>query len=329
MKILIIGGTRFVGRHLVEAALARGHQVTLFNRGQTNPGAFPEIETILGDRETGLEKLAGRGWDAVVDTCGYYPRVVNLSAQALKDSVGQYVFISSVSVYADFDTVGLDEEYPLGTTEDETIEEFSGETYGPLKVLCEKVVGEAFPAGALIIRPGLIVGPYDPTDRFTYWPVRVARGGKVLAPVGPDELTQFIHARDLADFTVRCIERRTTGVFNTVGPDEPCQFGELLEACKRVSGSDAEFVWASEEFIAGHQVAPWMELTVWVSSADGKGMLQVSNARARANGLKFKSTEEVVRDTLEWARSRPADHEMRAGLNAEREAELLETLSGK
>jgi 2'-hydroxyisoflavone reductase len=328
MKVLIIGGTRFVGRHLVEAALARGHRVTLFNRGQTNPGVFPELETILGDRETDLEKLAGHHWDAVVDTCGYYPRVVGLSAQALKGSVDQYVFISTVSVYADFDRVGIDEDYRLGTIEDETVEEFSGGTYGPLKVLCEKAVGEAFPEGMLIIRPGLIVGPYDPTDRFTYWPVRVARGGKVLAPVGPDEPTQFIHARDLADFIFRCIEAKTTGIFNVVGPEEPCPIGELLGTCKRVSGSDAEFVWASEEFIAEQEVAPWMELTVWVSAADGKGMLQVSNARARAAGLRFKSTEEVVRETLEWAKSRPVEHEMRAGLKAEREAELLEALSG-
>jgi len=329
MKVLIIGGTRFVGRHLVEAALARGHQVTLFNRGQSNPGVFPDIETVFGDRETDLGKLAGRRWDAVVDTCGYYPRVVGLSAQGLKDSVDQYVFISSISAYADFDVVGMDEGYTLGTIEDETVEEITEESYGPLKALCEKTVQDAFPQGALIIRPGLIVGPYDPTDRFTYWPIRVARGGKVLSPVGPDEPTQFIHACDLADFTIRCIEGKTTGVFNAVGPREPCPFGELLETCKRVSGSDAEFVWASEEFITEHEVAPWMELTVWVSSADGKGMLQVSNARACAAGLKFESTEEIVRETLEWARSRPADYEMRAGLKAEREAELLGLLAGK
>lgn len=329
MKILIIGGTRFVGRHLVESALSRGHQVTLFNRGKSNPGLFPELETLIGDRERDLEKLGGRVWDAVVDTCGYYPRVVGLSAQALRGCVNQYVFISTVAVYADLERVGIDEDYPLGTTEDETVEQITGETYGPLKVLCEQAVQQAFPAGALIIRPGLIVGPHDPTDRFTYWTLRVARGGKVLAPVGPDELTQFIHARDLADFTLTCIEEKTTGVFNAVGPDDPCPMGELLGTCKRVSGSDAEFVWVSEEFIAAHQVAPWMELTVWVSTADGKGMLQVSNARARAAGLRFKSTREVVRETLEWARSRPADHEMRAGLKPEREAELLELLSGK
>jgi len=329
MNILIIGGTRFVGRHLVEAALARGHQVTLFNRGQSNPGVFPDIETVLGDRETDLRKLGGRLWDAVVDTCGYFPRLVKLSAEALKDSVGNYVFISSISAYADFDAIGIDEDYTLGTIGDETIEEITEESYGPLKVLCEEAVQEAFPAGTLILRPGLIVGPFDPTDRFTYWPVRVARGGKVLAPVGPDELTQFIHARDLADFTIRCIEGKATGVFNAVGPGEPCPFGELLETCKRGSGSDAEFVWASEEFIAEHEVAPWMELTAWVSTADGKGMLQVSNAKARAAGLKFKSTEEVVRETLEWARSRPTDYKMRAGLKAGREAELLEALSEK
>ncbi len=329
MNVLIIGGTRFVGRHLVEAALERGHQVTLFNRGQTNPSVFPNVETVLGDRETDLEKLDGRRWDAVVDTCGYYPRVVGLSAQALKGSVDQYVFISSISVYADFERVGIDEDYSLGRTEDETVEEFSGETYGPLKALCEKAVQEAFPSRALIIRPGLIVGPHDPTDRFTYWPLRVARGGKVLAPVGPGEPAQFIHARDLADFTIESIEGQTTGVFNAVGPDDPCPIGELLETCKRVSGSDAEFVWVSEEFIAKHEVAPWMELTVWVSGADGKGMLQVSNARACAAGLRFRSTEEVVRETLEWARSRPVGYEMRAGLKAEREAQLLGLLSEK
>jgi len=329
MKVLIIGGTRFVGRHLVEAALARGHRVTLFNRGQTNPGVFTGLETIRGDRETDLEKLGGRRWDAAVDTCGYYPRVVGLSAQALKGCVDQYVFISTISVYADFERVGIDEDYRLGMLEDETVEEFSGGTYGPLKVLCEKNVGEGFPGGALILRPGLIVGPHDPTDRFTYWPVRVARGGRVLAPVGPDEPAQFIHARDLADFTVRCIEEKIIGVFNIVGPEEPCPIGELLETCKQASGSDAEFVWASEEFIAEHEVAPWMELPVWVPTSDGKGMLQVSNARACAAGLRFKSTEQVVRETLEWAKSRPGDHEMRAGLNAEREVELLEALSGE
>ena len=326
MNILIIGGTRFLGRHLVESALGRGHRVTLFNRGQTNPGLFPQVETILGDRETDLGRLAGRRWEAVIDTCGYFPRLVKLSAEALKDAVAQYVFISTVSVYADFDVVGIDEDYHLGAIEDETIEDIGEGRYGPLKALCEKAVQEVFPASALIIRPGLIVGPHDHTDRFTYWPVRVARGGQVLAPVGPDEPTQFIHARDLADFTLKCIEEKATGVFNAVGPQQPCPLGELLETCKQVSGGDAEFVWASAEFIAEHNVAPWTELPLWIPESEGRGFSRISNARALASGLEFKSTGEIVRDILDWASSRPADYEMRAGLQPEREAEFLKKL---
>jgi 2'-hydroxyisoflavone reductase len=326
MKILIIGGTRFAGRHLVESALERGHELTLFHRGRTNPGLFPQVETIPGDRETDLDKLKGRRWDAVIDTCGYFPRLVRHSAQALKESLAQYVFISTVSVYADYDAIGIDENYALATMDDETVEEITETTYGPLKVLCEQVVQETYPAGALILRPGLIAGPYDHTDRFTYWPVRVARGGNVLAPVGPDESTQFIHARDLADFAIQCIEEKSTGVFNLVGPKEPCPFGELLETCKQVSGSDANFIWASAEFIAENNIAPWSELPLWVPESEGRGFSRVSNARARAAGLTFKPTEEIVRKTLVWARSRPADYELRAGLKPEREAELLKKL---
>lgn len=185
MKILIIGGTRFLGRHLVEEALARSHEITLFNRGRSNPALFPQLETILGDRERDLEKLtqAGRTWDAVIDTSGYLPRLVRLSASVLEKSVRRYVFISSISVYENFREIGIDESYPVGKMEDETVEEITGESYGPLKALCEKAVQEVFGGErALIVRPGLIVGPHDPTDRFTYWPVRVARGGDVLAP---------------------------------------------------------------------------------------------------------------------------------------------------
>lgn len=326
MNILIIGGTRFLGRHLVEAALARGHQLTLFNRGQTNPDVFPEVETILGDREIDLEKLEGRQWDAVVDTCGYFPRVVGLSANALKDSVANYTFISSVSVYADFDVFGIDEDYPLARMEDETVEEITGETYGALKALCERTVEEIYPAGALILRPGVIVGPYDHMDRFTYWVLRVARGGDVLAPVGPGESVQFIHARDLADFAINCIEEKNTGAFNLVGPEKPRPLGKLLETCKRVSGSDANFVWASEAFIEEHDIAPWSEFPLWVPESESRGLSMVSNARAQAAGLEFKPIEEIVSETLEWARTRPSDYEMRAGLKPEREAELLKKL---
>ncbi len=326
MNILIIGGTRFVGRHLVEAALEREHQITLFNRGKSNPDVFPEVETIIGDRESDLAKLDGPRWDAVIDTCGYYPRIVGLSAQALKESVGQYVFISTVSVYADFEAVGMDEDYPLGTIEDETVEEITGGTYGPLKVLCEKAVQETYGERALIIRPGLIVGPYDPTDRFTYWPLRIARGGKVLTPVGVDEPTQFIHARDLADFTLKLVEEKASGVYNAVGPAQPCPLGELLETCKKVSDSDAEFIWASEDFIIEKKIAPWTEFTLWIPESEGGGMSRISNERAKAAGLKFRSTEQVVRETLAWAQTRPADYEMKAGLKPEREVVLLKLM---
>src|SRR5262245_53013995 len=194
MKILIIGGTRFLGRHLVDAALARGHEVTLFNRGKSNPDLFLTIETILGDREHDLNKLTqvGREWDAVIDTSGYVPRIVRLSAQSLERSVKRYVFISSISVYADFKKIGIDENDPVGKIEDESFEEITGESYGPLKALCEKAVQEIYKDRALVIRPGLIVGPNDSTDRFTYWPVRVARGGDVLAPEKPDAPIQVV-----------------------------------------------------------------------------------------------------------------------------------------
>lgn len=324
MNILMIGGTRFVGRHLVEAALDRGYEITIFHRGKTNPGLFPQSEEIFGDRATDLDKLAGRRWDAVIDTSGYLPRVVRLSAQALKDRVSQYIYISTISVYADFDVAGLDEDYRLATMEDESVEQVTDTTYGPLKVLCENVVQEIYPERALILRPGVVVGPYDYTDRFTSWPARVARGGKLLAPVGPQALVQFIYARDLANFALNCIEEKTTGVFNVVGLEDPGTFGKLIETSQQVSGSDAEVVWVSEEFIQEQGIASWSEFPLWVPESEGDGFSRVSNARAKAAGLEFTPTEEIVRETLRWAHSRPADYEMKAGLKPKREAELLE-----
>ena len=247
MKILLIGGTRFLGRHPVTSARARGHEITLFNRGKTNPDLFSRVKTIRGDREKDLDQLSGQ-WDAVIDTCGYVPRVVNLSAEALKERVQQYVFISSISVYSDFSKIGINESSDLGTLSDESVEEITGETYGPLKVLCEKAVQEVFGARALIVRPGLIVGPHDSTDRFTYWPVRINQGGDILTPERPDVLTQFIDARDLADFTIRLIEQNVSGVFNATG--NPMTLNTLFETCKRVSKSNATFKWAPVDFLA-------------------------------------------------------------------------------
>lgn len=326
MNLLVIGGTRFVGRHLVDAALARGHAVTLFHRGRTNPDLFPQVKTIRGDRETDLALLAGGAWDAVVDTCGYFPRIVRLSAGALRDAARAYVFISSISVYADFSKRGLHEDDAVGVLREET-EEITGESYGPLKALCEQAVRDVFAARALIVRPGLIVGPQDPTDRFTYWPVRVARGGEVLAPVGPEAFTQVIDARDLADFILHLIEEKIAGTFNATGLPAALTFGELLETCKQVSGSDATIRWASAEFLAQHQVAPWSDLPAWLpDDGEDAGSARVDVSRAVAAGLTFRPLAETVRDTLAWAATRSADHEWRAGLKPEREQELLAML---
>ena len=328
MNILIIGGTRFLGRHLVDSAQARGHTVTLFNRGKSNSDLFPHVETILGDREHDIEKLAGRTWDAVIDTCGYVPRIVRLSAAGLERGVGRYVFVSSISVYPTFSKIGIDEADPVGKLEDESIEEITGETYGPLKALCEKVVQDLYGERALIVRPGLIVGPNDPTDRFTYWPVRVARGGEVLAPEKPEVPIQIIDVRDLSDFMIKLIEENASGVYNATGPDSELTLGALLETSQRVSSSDANFRWASVEFLNQNNVASWSDMPVWVpDTVEDAGFSRVDISKARQAGLTFRPLEETVRDTIEWARTRPADHEWRAGLKSEREEELIKLLA--
>src|SRR5215211_4958514 len=249
MKILILGGTKFLGRHLVDAALAHGHEVTLFNRGKTDPNLFPNLETMIGDRAQDIEMLSGREWDAVIDVAGYVPRIARLSAQALEKTVKRYVFISSISVYADFKKAGMDESYPVGKLEDESVEEITGENYGPLKALSEKTVQEIYGDRALIIRPGLIVGPHDPTDRFTYWPMRVKRGDDMITPGKPQTPVQFIDVRDLSEFIIKLIEDNASGIYNATGPEHELFMGEFLDACKLVSGGIATFHWASEEFL--------------------------------------------------------------------------------
>jgi len=330
MRILIIGGTRFLGRHLVEAALARRHEVTLFNRGKSNPDLFPQLETILGDREKDLDRLKDQKWDTVIDVAGYVPRIVRLSAEVLEPNVSRYTFISSLSVYADFRKIGIDESYPVGKIEGESVEEITGETYGPLKALCEKAVQEIFGERALIIRPGLIVGPHDPTDRFTYWPVRVARGGDVLAPQKPEAVTQIIDVRDLSDFILKLIEENASGVYNATGPAHELTMGNLLEVSKQVSGSDADFKWASVEFLNQNKVEAWSDMPAWIpDDEEGAGFARIDISKAIHVGLKFRPLEETVRDTLEWAKTRPVDHEWKAGLTAEREAEVLALLKEK
>ena len=322
MQLLIIGGTRFLGRALVDEARAAGHTVTLFNRGRSNPELYPDVEQIHGDRDGGLEALAGRRRDAVIDTCGYVPRVVGAAAGFLAGAVEHYTFISSLSVYADPLAAGADEAAPLATMPDETVEEITGETYGALKALCERAATERMGGRALSVRSGLIVGPHDGSDRFNYWPARVARGGEVLAPESPDYGTQFIDVRDLARWTLRATEHRLTGPYNVTGPERPLPLGRLLDAARDISSSDARFTWVDEPFLIAQGVAPFIEMPLWVP-AEAEGFNNFAIDRALAAGLSFRPVEETIRDTLAWLATRPADHEWRAGLSAEREAELL------
>jgi len=327
MKILIIGGTRFLGRHIGDSALARGHQVTLFNRGQTNPNLFPNVETILGDREQDIAKLSGRNWDAVIDTCGYVPRIVGAAGVGLERSMGRYVFISTLSVHADNRKIGIAEEYPVGTLTDESVEEITGETYGPLKALCEKTILDIYGERGLVVRPGLIVGPNDPTDRFTYWPVRIAKGGDVLAPENPGVPVQIIDVRDLSDFIIKLIEDKASGIYSATGPDYELTFGAMLEICKQASGSNANIHWASVEFLKNNKVEEWSDMPVWVpDNEENAGFSRFDISKAIKAGLTFRPLENTVRDTLAWANTRSADHEWRAGLNSEREQKLLKLL---
>jgi len=326
MKLLILGGPKFLGRHLIDAALAANHEVTLFNRGQTNPEAYPRVEKLRGDRDGGLDALRGRRWDAVIDTCGYFPRLVEDSARLLADAVDHYTFVSSISVYASTAQPGLDESAPVGTIEDETVEEITGETYGPLKALCEQAVERHFPVRASHVRAGLIVGPYDPSDRFTYWPVRLDRGGEVLAPGDPQTPVQIIDARDLASWMVRGAAAGTAGVFNATGPETPLTMAAVLAACQQAADSSASPTWVPDDFLLAQEVGPWMEMPLWIPAADedAPGFSRIDCRRAIAAGLTFRPLAETVRATLNWARQRAADYQWRAGLAAEKETAVLE-----
>jgi 2'-hydroxyisoflavone reductase len=324
MKLLILGGTRFLGRHVVDCAIARGHTLTTFTRGEHDDVLPAKIEPLNGDRDGNLTALEGRRWDAVIDTSGFVPRVVRAGVDLLSGAAERYAFISTISVYPDFPAVaGIDEESPVGTLSEPSSEDYRGADYGPLKALCEVEARRAFGDHALIIRPGLIVGPYDPTNRFTYWPERVSHGGETLAPTRPDLPVQFIDARDLADWTVHSVETGLSGTYNATG--HPMTMGELLSTAKVVSVSDARFTWVSDAFLNEQGVGSWMELPLWAPETDAPGLAAVNCERAWGAGLTFRPLAETVRDTLAWRKSLPADGEWPAGLKGEREAQLLAT----
>jgi 2'-hydroxyisoflavone reductase len=326
MKILILGGTVFLGYHLVQSATKAGHEITIFSRGKTNPDLFPEVEKLVGDRDGDLTALIGRRWDAVVDTSGYIPRVVRDSVNLLADATDHYTFISSISVYRDFLQPGVHELSPTSELKDPSIEDVSV-AYGELKALCEQEVQSGMPGRALIIRPGLIVGPQDPTDRFTYWPARISKGGSVLAPGNPDANLQFIDVRDLADWTIRMVEAQQIGVYNATGPDYMLTMQSFLEQCREVTGSNAHLTWVNNEFLLQQGVGPWIELPLWIPGVGETEkvtyMLSAYVEKAISAGLNFRPLREIIQDTLEWDLTR-LNSSRKAGMALDREARLLD-----
>ena len=317
MRLLVLGGTKFLGRATVDAALARGHEVTLFNRGQTNPELFPDVEKIRGDRTEDLGALAGREWDAALDMATFLPRVVRLSVEALRGRVSRYVYVSSISAYADFTVPPVE---GAAVAELENPESESVEDYGALKAACERIVEAACGDAALIVRPGLIVGPHDPTDRFTYWPRRVAAGGRVLAPAPPDAAVQFIDVRDLGEWIVEATELGLSGVFNATG--ETITFEQLLEACQAVS-APVEIAWVPSETLVEAGVGEWMELPLWIAALEFAAMQRADVSKATEAGLSFRPLADTIADTLAWDAQREFPRAEGVGLTPERERELL------
>ncbi len=337
MKILVIGGTAFLGRHLIETAMARGHDLSMFNRMQLAPDLFPNIERLRGDRQLDLKALHGRQWDAVIDTCGYLPRDGRAMAQALKGQVGHYTFISSLSVYKDFSKEGLEEMAPVQTLtaaaereaeqivlgkEDPAVS--YGLMYGPLKALCEQAIETVLPGRVLTVRSGLIVGPYDYTDKFTYWPRRLAAGGEVLAPGNPVRPVQLIDVRDLSEWILRMVELQVTGVFNVSGPADLLTMREILEQCRQVTNSKAELIWVDDLFLLEAGVIPWLGMPLWIPSCnpDLLGVMSINCQKAIASGLHFRPLRETIADVFRWDRERPAGA-FTTGLDPDREVALL------
>jgi 2'-hydroxyisoflavone reductase len=335
LNILILGGTGFTGPFQVRYAMERGHKVTVFNRGKTHPGELPAgVEQLIGDRNGQLDSLKGRKWDVVIDNPTTLPVWVRDAAEVLKGNVDNYVFISTISAFADNSKPNMDETAPVAkyTGPDAMKETMAAvkasnfELYGPLKALSEQEAEKWFPGKTLVIRPGLIVGPRDETDRFTYWPVRIDRGGEVLAPGDPKDPVQIIDARDLAEWTIRMVEQRATGIYNATGPSPAISIGDMLETIKRAENSKAQLTWVDTDFLAAQKVEPWSDMPVWVPPrGDMLGFSSISIKKAIDKGLTFRPLADTARDALAWFKSQPAERQakLKAGLSPEREKEVL------
>jgi 2'-hydroxyisoflavone reductase len=325
----VLGGTGFAGPPIVRTAVERGHTVTLFNRGKTNPGLFPDVETILGDRITQLDLLRGRDWDAVVDTWAPGPTLVRRAAEMLRDHVGHYLFVSTISVYK-LAKDPIDESSPVLSLPPGVavadIKKIDETVYGPLKALAEQAAETAMPGRATSVRAGVLAGPGDPTDRFLYWPLRMSRGGEMIAPGSTDDPFQFLDVRDLGDWVMTAIEQHTTGVFNAVGPDLP-KFGGVLDTCRKGSGGDARFTWVADDWLDKNQAEGWDSFPLHVpAAADDSGFARVSAAKAIARGLRFRSPADTAKDALAWWATQTDERraKKRPGISPEREAELLQ-----
>jgi 2'-hydroxyisoflavone reductase len=333
LRILILGGTGFTGPFQVRYALSRGHKVSVFNRGRTHPGELPkEAEQLIGDRNGKLDALKGRTWDVVVDNPTSIPVWVRDAAEILKGNVDRYVFISTISVYADTSKLGMDETAPLAQYKgpdamketNATLRADINGLYGPLKALSEAEAEKWFPGKTLVIRPGYIVGPGDESDRFTYWPVRVQRGGEVLAPGTPADPIQIIDARDLAEWTIRMVEQGTVGSFNAVGPKSKLGMGRMLDEIKKTTKSNARFTWVDDKFLTAEKVID--DIPIWTSPHGTEiGYSTMNINKAVHHGLTFRPLADTTSATLEWFRKQPADRQakLRAGMKPEREAEVL------
>ena len=326
LRVLILGGTGFIGPQMVRSLMSRGHTVTIFNRGRTNTHLFPDVEKLRGDRANDLESLEGRTWDAVIDNSATRPWWVRDTAQLLQDSVERYLFTSTRSVYADFSEVGMTEEGPTHDPDPTAVGERRSLGYGPNKVLCEREAKGAFGERTLIVRPGLIVGPGDNTDRFSYWPIRIDRGGEVLAPGDPTNPVMFIDVRDLAEWYVRLLENGATGTYNALGPEAPLSFAEMLYGCRAVTNANVSFTWVDTDFLLERELRPYADFPCWMPArGDRLGFQRFDLSKPLAAGITYRPLAVTARDTLDWHKTRPPERQanLRAGLAAEREVQVL------